>query len=1061
MLRAVGFLLLAVGFFSVFQNNSLRTVSPGWFEPYQRESEALVISAMIDPAGGGKSGLGLGTYGYGMPGWMQRTYDAFEKGETPAVGMHAYVPQLGLQGHAFRWLAAWTKSRSLSTYQSLNSAALALLMALFVAWAVSELGWRAGLLLGATIACSPWLVSIARNLYWMAWTWYLPMVAVGAVLWRQGREGVFRQSPWLAAMFGTVALKSACGYEFLTAVVIAAFVPIVYFGIRNARPSSRIAGDVVLAGVASIAGFLAALFAHALARPEGFLAALKGIAWDAARRTHGGMDNVPANLLESLKASPWEVLLRYFLPTYQPLVAFPHVHAIALLGAMSCAAAWAGRSEVPRIRALGYAFFVAFLAPISWFIAAKGHSYIHLHVNFVLWSLPTLLIGSLCFGVLWAHLARKGLPLPGGADAAPGRARPSGAAIGRLGLVALLVVIVFRLFLSSDRDILALNAPYDEHWYVASALRGIWGGDYDRMVFANLPTYSAWILVIHGLGIPGRLAIDVAWMAAAGYLAVALRTLTARVWVALAAFTILVFHPWSFTLFDRALPETLMTVMAALAIAGLIEFWNCRNERETGMRRKVALVAISVGFAGTCHMTRAGMLALLPLLALGAWVLVRRRTSPDRGAQGALIWLILPLASTALLAALLVAANGWRWGIAARSELSAPGYERALQALHAIDPETRTPRYVAVTRRALELAYSASPTFAQLRSFYEGAPGASVAEHSRQVVGAAGETGNELFNWALREAGTAAGWRVSAAAADARYAAVADELERAFEERRLPHRTVGPSWMDPDAAKWRGDVLGSALKAMRLLVAPERFQVASPPEDASAKQLEEFTRAFGRRRLPAQAVLAGWIKVPEGSAVALVDDGRKVEWTKLEGPHRPDVPGGYPFRLVSAAGESPRALGIRLADDSLHKVPLESLKIGQIFRIDTIANGYLGVDNLALGASARRISAERLGELARMWSDIGALLAVFGAIGLVRAMMARPMRGTATVAVATLSLIACMIVVGFVGLIDASWWTSLQDRYIFPATPAFVTFGLLGMCLIFASRSTMRDSSPD
>ena len=31
---------------------------------------------------------------------------------------------------------------------------------------------------------------------------------------------------------------------------------------------------------------------------------------------------------------------------------------------------------------------VAFSAPLSWFVAAKGHSYIHVGLNHVLWYVP-------------------------------------------------------------------------------------------------------------------------------------------------------------------------------------------------------------------------------------------------------------------------------------------------------------------------------------------------------------------------------------------------------------------------------------------------------------------------------------------------------------------------------------------------------------------------------------------------------------------------------------------------------------------------------------------------
>lgn len=38
---------------------------------------------------------------------------------------------------------------------------------------------------------------------------------------------------------------------------------------------------------------------------------------------------------------------------------------------------------------------VSLVAPISWFVMAKGHSFIHTHVNYILWYLPFVPIGLL------------------------------------------------------------------------------------------------------------------------------------------------------------------------------------------------------------------------------------------------------------------------------------------------------------------------------------------------------------------------------------------------------------------------------------------------------------------------------------------------------------------------------------------------------------------------------------------------------------------------------------------------------------------------------------------
>ena len=84
------------------------------------------------------------------------------------------------------------------------------------------------------------------------------------------------------------------------------------------------------------------------------------------------------------------------------------------------------------------------------------------------------------------------------------------------------ITATFRLVLNGDRDILALNSPHDEYWYIQTVFNKIWGGTYSQMSFVHLPVYSFWLYIIHLFGIPARLAIDVAWLISIGYLAFAL-----------------------------------------------------------------------------------------------------------------------------------------------------------------------------------------------------------------------------------------------------------------------------------------------------------------------------------------------------------------------------------------------------------------------------------------------------------------------------------------------------------------------------------------------------------
>ena len=70
---------------------------------------------------------------------------------------------------------------------------------------------------------------------------------------------------------------------------------------------------------------------------------------------------------------------------------------------------------------------------------------------------------------------------------------------------------------------------------------------------------------------------------------------------------------------------------------------------------------------------------------------------------------------------ILAGGNYLKWGVLARYELAAPGYQRAIAALNRIDVG-RTPKHFTVTKDVLALAYKESPTFRELQPFMDGWP---------------------------------------------------------------------------------------------------------------------------------------------------------------------------------------------------------------------------------------------------------------------------------------------------------------------------------------------------
>ena len=60
-----------------------------------------------------------------------------------------------------------------------------------------------------------------------------------------------------------------------------------------------------------------------------------------------------------------------------------------------------------RNLALITTLWVSILAPLSWYVIFKGHSYIHTHMNHILWQMPFTFFGFAVCGVAIKSLFDK------------------------------------------------------------------------------------------------------------------------------------------------------------------------------------------------------------------------------------------------------------------------------------------------------------------------------------------------------------------------------------------------------------------------------------------------------------------------------------------------------------------------------------------------------------------------------------------------------------------------------------------------------------------------------
>ncbi len=390
--------------FSVFQFNFLRTADPGFFRNHQLDSEQLVVLSMLNSTPSARSRM-LGLIEPASGQTIEFTSELLANGKgLDLTANRIYDSQLGLQGRVFSSIHKIVRGH-LQGYQKINSALVSAIFTVLTVWIAIEFGFLSGVAFCFTVVASPWLTAFARNLYWVIWTWYLPAM----VIIYYGRMSFVTDGKVplklkvVFAYFIAVLLKCMCGYEYLSTILLASCVPLIYFDVKQGLRLNLIFQKMFVLGGAGVGAFLTVVMVHARVRADSFTMGLHMIASDVVRRTY------PLGQGESLslqgvpnQVSFADVIKPYFFQWNQAspfLARVPLSFSAVMFVFIVSAILLIGKGQ-PKSKGLGYSFLFSLFAPLSWFILAKGHSYHHTHMNFVLWHLPTALVGGVCLSYL-------------------------------------------------------------------------------------------------------------------------------------------------------------------------------------------------------------------------------------------------------------------------------------------------------------------------------------------------------------------------------------------------------------------------------------------------------------------------------------------------------------------------------------------------------------------------------------------------------------------------------------------------------------------------------------
>ena len=426
---AISILLLFFGFLF----NLWHVAEQQWFDGHQRDTESLVIGRMVKSrqdgifSAGGLNGAGITTnvqQDWISSNQIDNQYAAYlNSGSFDQFS--TYMSQPGGQGIIFSLLdklMPLSPQIKLWAFYVLTALLSAIALAAIIGWFYDEFGgWVAIFVIGSAVL-SQWLTVFGKNLWWSLWAFYLPMIAVMYFL--KGYRETLDQKLIRFGILIAIAVFIKCfinGFEYITTTLVMMMVPFVYYVILDKWNRRQCVKWTLAAGLGSgVAIFLSLIMLcfQIGAAKDGFMDGVAHVIWSFGKRTYANAEDYPPVYAASLEAGTIGVVITYMngiffdLNNYlsitnsfvsNAVLKVRYYYLIVLFMLMSALLFFRSNEKkiVEQRRnyvALIWTTWFSILAPLSWFVIFKAHSFIHVHMSFLLWQMPFTLFGFAVFG---------------------------------------------------------------------------------------------------------------------------------------------------------------------------------------------------------------------------------------------------------------------------------------------------------------------------------------------------------------------------------------------------------------------------------------------------------------------------------------------------------------------------------------------------------------------------------------------------------------------------------------------------------------------------------------
>lgn len=401
-----------------FQFNYFGAAPSSFFDDHQRSSESLILGRVIENKKNDHlaSGGFLGRY-KDNNNIVDFQYHAYTYSVQPDSDFQLYRSSAGFQGVFYTFIDSSLALSGMSSGQMrlfsmklITSMLLTCTLLLFIFFVDKQLGKFSSLCTVILISYSQWIVVFSNNLYWMFFLIMSPFVFVSFYLQINSISKINFKYLYLL-IFILFFIKSLAGYEYISTILLSIVPPIIFFALKDSWSMRLVMSRLFCLGSSALIGFLSALLMHLIQLSISFDSlsrGLRSIGSLIAKRTHGNPLQVHGHYRESLESDGFDVFLKYWngkafnIESSLGTVTFGEfiitLMAVSILGLTLTNL----KNNLLKYKKINMATTVtlwfSILAPLSWYVLAKGHSFAHGHLNHVLWYVPFLLLGFAYFG---------------------------------------------------------------------------------------------------------------------------------------------------------------------------------------------------------------------------------------------------------------------------------------------------------------------------------------------------------------------------------------------------------------------------------------------------------------------------------------------------------------------------------------------------------------------------------------------------------------------------------------------------------------------------------------